>query len=221
MQGIYRILFNEAPVGLALCRMDDGSYVAVNKAFAAILARPRRNDETIILGGHSPAIHLTGNRATPEARGGRPVWTVLQGVLPQGGVPGSRNAFRFAFRVGECDFIWSIVEKGVQGSFVWQGDDGPPAIYQVLLLKNEKSMALGPALWAGLQEVELFFNGVGNAGAAFERFYLAEHIPPGLGVRLPDPDAAETFENDPLWEDATGHYEGTYKVKPLIEIVQA
>jgi PAS domain S-box-containing protein len=35
--GFYRILFDEDPVGLALCRLDDGSYVAVNKAFAAIL----------------------------------------------------------------------------------------------------------------------------------------------------------------------------------------
>ena len=43
----YRVLFDEAPVGLALCSMKDGAYVAVNKAFAALLGRTP--DETLRL----------------------------------------------------------------------------------------------------------------------------------------------------------------------------
>src|SRR5438874_134372 len=35
----YRRFFEEAPVGLALCRMEDGSFVAVNQAFADILGQ--------------------------------------------------------------------------------------------------------------------------------------------------------------------------------------
>jgi PAS domain S-box-containing protein len=44
----YRLFFEEAPVGLALCRMEDGSFVAVNQAFADILGRTV--EETIKLG---------------------------------------------------------------------------------------------------------------------------------------------------------------------------
>lgn len=35
----YRTLFEEAPIGLALCRLDDGKLVDVNKAYADILGR--------------------------------------------------------------------------------------------------------------------------------------------------------------------------------------
>lgn len=36
---IYRACFEQAPVGLALCRKDNGKYVLINEAFAAIMGR--------------------------------------------------------------------------------------------------------------------------------------------------------------------------------------
>lgn len=93
----------------------------------------------------------------------------------------------------------------------------PDSIVQVLLFKDaEKSVELGPPLWAAFKELEEFYNRA-MPPRSYHRFYLAERVPVAVQAEMvPDPMSeawgriAAELGSDTFWATARGRYIRTF-----------